>query len=267
MAISGDACRLCGGPTEPQFHCMVLGRHDVQYRRCASCGSLQTDPPTWLAEAYDACLATSDVGVVQRCLTSRTAVWWCLTVLGLGKARVLDFGGGTGLLCRLLRDLGMDAWTTDRYGRGDLARAFQVEADTLEPRRFDVVTAFEVFEHLPEPAVDLARLFDLEPRVVIASTVLYTPDCGPDWWYLAAGEGQHVFFYTRQALAGWAERRGYRLVSVGNWQIFVRQPVDGWRAALLSLVLRGRSLRATRLFLEALPSDGHVAADHRRSVR
>lgn len=263
MAISGEPCRLCGGAVETRFRAQVLGRYEVAYQACRNCGSLQTEPPTWLAEAYGSSLASSDVGAVQRCLTARAALWWIFRILGPRNARLLDFGGGTGLLCRLLRDIGVDAWTHDRYGRGEFAQTYRVEPDALVPGRFSVMTAFEVLEHLPAPKEDLDRLIALAPEVMVTSTLLYTPELGADWWYLAPAEGQHVFFYSRRALQQWAAGHGYQLISVGVWQIFVKRPVGRLRNALLSLVLRGKILRLTRPFLEILPADRHVAADHR----
>ncbi len=267
MAISGEVCRLCGGALEVQFRTRVLGRDGVAYLRCGNCGSLQTETPTWLGDAYGTSLASSDVGAVQRCLTARAALWWTLRILGLEKTPLLDFGGGTGLLCRLLRDIGIDAWTHDRYGRGEFAQGHRIEADALVPGRFHVVTAFEVLEHLPAPKEDLDRLIALAPAAMVASTLLYTPDRGADWWYLAPSEGQHVFFYSRQALRQWAAGHGYHLVSVGIWQIFLKRAPGRLRRVLLSLLLRGKVLRLTRLFLEIIPADRHVAADHRSCLQ
>jgi 2-polyprenyl-3-methyl-5-hydroxy-6-metoxy-1,4-benzoquinol methylase len=263
MVKSGEPCRLCGGSVEAQFHARILGRYEVAYLRCRDCGSLQTEAPTWLGEAYGSSLASSDVGAVQRCLTARAALWWTLAILGLGKAPLLDFGGGTGLLCRLLRDIGIDAWTHDRYGRGEFAQTYRIEAGALVSGRFQVVTAFEVLEHLPAPKEDLDRLIALAPAALVTSTLLYTPDQGADWWYLAPAEGQHVFFYSRRALQQWAAGHGYHLITVGVWQIFLKEPPSRMRKGLLGLALRGKVLRLTRLFLEILPADRHVAADHR----
>ena len=257
----GERCRLCGGAVEARFRRRVLGRHDVQYWRCRECGSLQTDKPTWLDQAYGAALAGSDVGAAQRCLTSRAAIWAILALLGPRRARLLDFGGGTGLLCRLLRDLGLDSWTTDRYGACEFAGAFRVEAESIAPGAYPVVTAFEVLEHLPDPAADLAALFGLEPRVLIATTLLYEPHLGEDWWYLAPHEGQHVFFYSRAGLEGWAGAHGWHLVSIGSWQIFLRRPPGRLARMVLPALLAPRALRLLRVLVEALPSGRHVVAD------
>src|ERR1700747_1648827 len=135
-----ERCRLCGGAVVKQFTLTVLGRHDVSYWLCPQCHSLQTETPYWLAEAYASSLAASDVGAVHRCLVCRAAVWAVLKWVRLKPTRILDFGGGSGLLCRLMRDIGFDAWTYDRYGTSEYAQGFRVEFDDVSAGAFDVVT-------------------------------------------------------------------------------------------------------------------------------
>jgi len=259
-------CRLCQGEVEKQFDLLVLGRHEVGYSRCRDCSSLQTDDPHWLADAYSASLTVSDVGAVRRCLTCRPLIWLILHFLHLRRARLLDYGGGSGLLCRLLRDIGIDAWTADPYGTSEYARLFSVDMDSAAPGSFDAVTAFEVFEHLPCPEEDLARLFRLSPSVLIASTQPYETKYDKTWWYLSPHTGQHVFFYSRSALRRLASRFGYHLHSAGAWHIFTRQPVNPIVRSALKGVLSAPSLQLCRILMEAMPDRKHVARDFQISV-
>ena len=63
------ACRLCGAATTSAFAKRVLGRLNVKYFTCRSCGSLQTEPPYWLTESYkDYTLSALDTGAADRTL-------------------------------------------------------------------------------------------------------------------------------------------------------------------------------------------------------
>lgn len=265
--MNRNRCRLCHGVVEKQFELTVLGHHQSGYWRCCECGSLQTDEPHWLAEAYAASLTVSDTGAVRRCLTCRAVIWLILRFLRLSEARLLDFGGGSGLLCRLLRDIGIDAWTFDAYGSSEYARLFRVDAGAIARGQFEVVTAFEVFEHLPCPHDDLSKLFHLSPEVLIASTEPYKADYDKSWWYLGPHTGQHVFFYSSSALHLIADRFGYALQSAGGWHIFTRRPMKPIIRSVLPRILSGRSLRLCRVIMEVLPNqDNHIVRDYQLSL-
>jgi hypothetical protein len=236
--VTDDTCRLCGGALTHRFDGTLLGRHAVRYFECQACGSLQTEPPHWLDEAYARSnLSALDTGAAQRNLNNLGAVLALARWLGL--ERVVDHGGGDGLLVRLLRDRGLAAHVRDRHARPKYAMGFG------EPgaERPDLVTAFEVLEHFVNPREELRALFDPQPALLLVSTDTWDGQ-GPDWWYLAPETGQHVFFYTRRALADVAARERYRLMRVGGYWLFLRRSAfPRWRErvarALLSSRLRG----------------------------
>ena len=259
-------CRLCHGSVDKQFDLTVLGRHEVGYWRCRDCGSLQTEEPHWLAEAYSHSLTLSDVGAVRRCLTNRAVVWLVLRLQRMRQPRLLDYGGGSGLLCRLLRDIGIDAWACDPHGSCEYAQAFRIEMGGAGTGTFEVVTAFEVLEHLQRPDEDLAKLFRMDPEVLIASTVPYSANYDESWWYLSPGHGQHVFFYSQRALQMIADRYGYSLMSINEWHIFTRRPVRPNMKRVFFRLLSGRSLGLWRVLMEALPTGSHITRDHQRSL-
>lgn len=257
---SSTICRLCGAPTRQRFTRRVLGRHAVGFHECSDCGSLMSDPPHWLAEAYASNLADIDTGAAQRNLNSLTAT--LLVCRLFGWRDIVDFGGGDGLLCRLLRDHGLNCYVQDKYARTTYAAAFR-QPDFARPQ---LVLSFEVFEHFAQPRVELAGVFDAQPDMLFVSTGLYTGQ-GPDWPYLEAEAGQHVFFYSPRAMRLVAARFGYEALTVGSFTLFSRPgAVAGRHRALLKLLLRGKALRVLRVFVAALPTRG-VRADADRLRR
>jgi hypothetical protein len=253
-------CRLCAGPLQPRFQLRLLQRHEVAYFVCSRCGSLQTETPHWLEEAYSQNLSNLDTGAAQRNLRNLAACFAVARVLGL--QRLLDIGGGDGLLCRLLRDRGLNCYVRDKYARPTYAQGFD-EPDFERP---EMVMGFEVFEHLPQPAAELQAFFASGPQAVLISTELHTGQ-GPDWPYLAPESGQHVFFYSPQALALVAQQQGYTLLLSGEFSLFLKPGAGrAWQVALLKLLLKRRLCRlvAAWLMLGATPG---VTADHELQKR
>jgi hypothetical protein len=261
--VSG--CRLCGGALRERFRLTVLARHEVAYLLCEDCASLQTEPPYWLGEAYASALAAIDTGAVERSLRCQAAITASARVLGV-KGRVLDFGGGAGLLCRLLRDGGLDAWLYDKYAEPVYAPAFALPLQSLTAGSVSLLCAIEVFEHCAEPAAELGALFDLQPAVLFASTEPYRGE-GPDWWYLNASTGQHVFFYSTRALRLLARRHGYHYFGAGAFHVFARSEVSPLQRVALRGALSRRGVRLMRVWLAARQDNRYAQADYDRLHR
>ncbi len=255
MESRHERCRLCGGGLSSRFVLRVIGKYDVQYFQCLGCHSLQTESPYWLQEAYAQNLSNLDTGAVQRNLRNLAA---CYAIARLFQVRnALDFGGGDGLLCRLLRDYGINCFVRDKYARPGYAQGF-TEPDFRRP---DLVIAFEVLEHLTDPASELDELFEADPPVVLVSTDLFSTQA-QDWWYLAPESGQHVFFYSRRALELIAAKYRYELLVSGNFILFVKaERLTRPRSVLARLLLTGRVGRLIRARVALLPAPG-VWPDH-----
>ena len=245
QGVNHDArCRLCGSKSTEKFRLRGLQGFDVTYFECANCRSLQTQEPTWFGDAYGhSNLASGDTGAAQRVLENHAFILLAAKIFRLQT--MLDFGGGDGLLCRLLRDRGFDAQTIDEYATPTYGRLF--EGDLA--RNYDLITAFEVFEHLPQPAETLATLFQTRPRFIIASTEVYS---GQDasWWYLAPRHGQHVFFYSRHALRLLASRHRYSYYEINGRHVFAKEPLTRPRLWAIS---HFTSRRLFKIFRATLP--------------
>jgi hypothetical protein len=227
----------------------LLGRYNVGFYRCAACGSLQSQEPYWLQEAYAPSVDALDTGAAQRVLHCFALTHSVMNLLHCRTA--LDFGGGSGLLCRLLRDLGRDAFWYDQYSAPGYATGFV----GAPGQAYDLVTSFEVIEHFPNPERDLALLFAGKPKALLLMTELYTGQ-SEDWPYLAPEEGQHIFFYSPEALALVGRKQGYQLLLCRGFVLFLRQQVSGFQRFVLQHVLRPRVIGWIKLRLLARPGHG-----------
>jgi len=209
-------CRLCGATATRVFSRLLLQRHEVDYFRCSSCESLQTEQPHWLDEAYVSDNERYDTGAVFRTLSNAAFLFDLHARLG-GSHQIVDVGCGTGLLVRQLRDAGLPAFGCDKYDDSRLALGFKVDALPRDA----VLNLCEVVEHFVEPGEEFARLFGADPAVVVLQTcIVDTPDV--DWSYLAPEHGQHVFFYSARALQWLAERHRRVLLVCGSYVLLVR---------------------------------------------
>jgi SAM-dependent methyltransferase len=119
----------------------------------------------------------------------------------------LDYGGGHGLLSDLMRDSGWKSASYDPF----VDRAMQID----QLGKYDLITAFEVFEHVPDVkqlASDLSMLLNPE-GIVLFSTLLSDGHILPrqrlSWWYASPRNGHISLFSTNslRALGAGAEFR------------------------------------------------------------
>jgi len=204
-----DPCRLCGGATDLVFEKTILGRHRVQYFACKACGSQQTQPPTWLDEAYSFPGLHIDVGAPTRSIKNWLAAATLLDAMEIAlPSQGIDFGGGTGLFTGLMRSTGWDFRTFDRFAAPFFSSYYTLES--LSDAAPAIITAFELFEHLPQPAETLAFLLSRGASVILFTTWLVDGQ-DQDWIYYLPECGQHVFFYSWKGLEDIAAAHGYRL--------------------------------------------------------
>lgn len=209
-------CRICERMTVGFGSARVMQKYDVSYFRCPVCGFVQSEEPYWLEEAYSVPIAAGDVGLVSRNVQLAKTTERVIKAGFSAAGRFLDFGGGYGLLVRLMRDAGYDFYRYDRWCPNLFAQGLDWEPATPPPQ-FELVTAYEVLEHLTEPVPEIERMLQLS-RNVLFSTVLLPPgNPGPgQWWYYTPESGQHVSLYTRRALETLAERFQLRLLTDGQ---------------------------------------------------
>ena len=208
--MNDDSCRLCGGATRQTITRLILKRHRAKYFTCLDCGSQQTELPTWLGEAYSLPGLHIDVGAPTRTVKNWIAATILLERINLPTdAKCLDFGAGSGLFTGLMRSSGRDFLSYDALQSAHFSSDYVVEGlGAIKP---EVITAFEVFEHLPKPGATLAELFSQGAKLIIFTT-WFIDEQDDAWVYYIPDSGQHVFFFKEAAIANYAATFGYEMV-------------------------------------------------------
>jgi len=245
-------CRLCGGTLYKLFKKKLLRKYDVSYYKCQHCNSALTENPYWLDEAYSQQNYNLDTGALQRNIGNFAG---CYTLSKIFSAnRIVDFGGKDGILCRFLRDHLIDCFVYDKYSRPNYSLDFELRSSTTN---IDMVLAFEVFEHFTNPHADLDEIFSFESKLVVATTALYS-DQGNDWWYFSPESGQHVFFYSPQAINLIAQKYRYGVTLVGGYILFYKTDIPEIQNKIISAqsALTGWIFQAIKSYIFLLPTPG-----------
>jgi hypothetical protein len=209
--IKSASCRICGSAAKFLFAGKVLQVHDVSYFQCDSCGFVQTEDPWWLPEAYTLPMNYSDTGLINRNVVNVRKTATALFFLFNREGSFLDYGGGWGLFTRMMRDAGFDFYWHDPHCENIFARGFSLEDSTKD---FDVVTAFEVLEHVADPVSEVKKLLSLGRNVIFSTLLLPEPAPALEkWWYYSPEHGQHISFYTRKSLLLLASKLGLHFAS------------------------------------------------------
>jgi hypothetical protein len=191
------------------FEATVYGR-PAEYYECQHCLYIQIDDPSWLEEAYKRPINFTDTGIMVRNNYNKRVVSSLMLSLGSLKSKVLDWGGGYGILVRLLRDMGIDAYWTDQYCENLFASHFEYTSEEI-----DLVTSFETLEHLMEPVKEIRHMLSFAPNLLISTEMASFPAPSIyDWDYYGTEHGQHIGFFrplTIDTIANILGRKAIRL--------------------------------------------------------
>lgn len=113
--MTSPACRICSDSVSEVFSSLLIKKYSVKYFQCPQCGYLQTEEPFWLEEAYLTSINDSDTGMMMRSLWHKNIAATLIYFLFNKKGQFLDYGGGYGVFVRLMRDIGFDYYSQDKY--------------------------------------------------------------------------------------------------------------------------------------------------------
>ena len=207
---------ITGGETKFLFKGKILNKYEISYFQCEETGYIQSEKPYWLDEAYSSAITKLDIGLIKRNLYFSDVVEKLIRGNFNPKSVFLDYSGGYGLFTRLMRDKGFDYWNTDKYCQNLFAEYNDLEYFEKE-QKFNLATAFEVFEHFEDPANQLHEPLSYSDNLLFSTELI--PDDIKDlksWWYFAFETGQHVSFYTLKSLEYLAQKNNKHFYSNGK---------------------------------------------------
>ncbi len=224
-------CRICENNAEQFAEAKILFKHTIKYYKCANCGFVQTEDPYWLDEAYSEAINYSDIGLLKRNAMLVSPTRNVLRFFFGGDSEYIDYGAGYGVFVRMMRDAGYRFFWSDKYCDNLFAKGF-----AAGEKRYTLLTAYEVFEHLPEPAEELKEMLKYSDNILFSTELVPSGYPKPgEWWYYATDHGQHVSLYSKKSLQVLAEKYGLNFYSNGkNIHLFTGKKINGLLFKLLT---------------------------------
>lgn len=238
-------CNLCGaddavvrypstigqrGGNWQAFRCTSSGygyHHTIV--ECQQCGLVYTDPRPDSSDIINSYQAVEDPLYVEeregRVLTFEHHLNPLERLTGPPDGRpLLDVGAYVGVFVEIAAQHGWDAWGMEpsRWAvERAQARGLNVVQGTLETADlpesyFDVVTMWDVIEHVTDPMSTLQHAHRLlKPGgLVVVHTIdidsLFARLMGPRWPWLME---MHIYYFSRHTLGQMLEKSGFRVIS------------------------------------------------------
>ena len=234
-------CYLCRSLKIKKF----LVKHDYQLYRCGSCGLIFYEFREGLKEFLDKQYArgyfkgqedlcsyydyAADMEVTKRNFRDYLKQISVYQPAG----RLLDVGCAYGYFMQEAQHAGYQVWGIDpsehAISQAKKGLPTQVKKATLAgagfaPRSFEVITMFDVFEHLPDPRADLKvvnKILTDGGLLVIA-----TGDTGSFWakiWgkkWTFYNPPQHIFYFNQENIIRILQESGFKVIKIeksGKW--------------------------------------------------
>ena len=236
-----DRCYLCGGRTE-----FFLEKNGYRIYRCTVCGlgrtELSGDYEQFVRGHYTKGYFTGDPTRSayidykddKPCILKNMRVFLRRVEKYKPKGKLLDVGCALGFFVELAADHGFDAYGFDpsayavREAKA-LVRPSRIKQGTIRsvsygPKSFDVITMFDVFEHLSDPGGDIARLSTWlkDDGIMVIATgntaSAMAKTLKRRWTFYIPP--QHLFFFNKKTMASLLKKRNLRVVEwfgIAKW--------------------------------------------------
>lgn len=254
MSSQVSTCKICQAKSNFIFVSLIRKKYSVNFYQCTECGFVQPEEPFWLDEAYSKSMNLGDTGQVVRSLSARNVVV-SLVFLWFDKfAKYLDFASGYGFFVRLMRDVGLDYYWSDKYTENLLAIGFDGDP---EDSRFELVTIFECFEHWTNPVEEIEALLKCTSSILFTTNTVSIPAPQPgDWWYYGLDHGQHIAFYSKKSLKFLASKYGLNFYSKNGYHLLTDKKINSTLFKIIVILsVSGRLNFLTRYFKSKTRSD------------
>ncbi|RBL93819.1 class I SAM-dependent methyltransferase [Chitinophaga flava] len=245
-------CRICCTDSQEYLKHQILGKYEITYYKCPVCQFIQTESPFWLNEAYESAITSLDLGLLSRNNYTVPITNSILHRFFDIRKKFVDYGGGYGVFVRLMRDKGLDFYRQDMYCENVFAKHFDLQ-DAPQDQRFELLTAFEVFEHLVDPVAELEKMLKLSDNILFSTELQPRPDVNVEnWWYFVPETGQHVSLYSQHSLEMLAQKFSLNYYTNNiNIHLFTKKKIN---EKMFSLLTKYKVSKAYNLVFSRQPS-------------
>jgi hypothetical protein len=245
--ISDIPCQICAGTCIP-FDVIDLNRSGgaesrgefrplsgipIYYYLCQKCGfCFAPEFRNWSLNDFSEKIYNSDyIEVDPNHEVNRPTGNSKLLIKMFGKyieyIQHLDYGGGNGLLSELLIQAGWHSESYDPFINTNI---------TLEELgSFNLITSFEVFEHVPDVNILMSHFDSLlnEEGMIFFSTLLSDGHIKLNqrlsWWYASPRNG-HISLFSKKSLKTLADNYNYQVGSFSPGLHAMFKKIPGWAA-------------------------------------
>jgi len=191
----------------------------VYYALCSNCGfCFAPEIMTWPLSKFEEMIYNDEYVLIDPDYVEvrpRANATVLISMFGdrVQTLRHLDYGGGDGLLVKLLRDSNWQSTSYDPFVNKDV-RIEQIG-------KFDLITAFEVFEHVPNVQQLISNLCSLliPGGLVLFTTLLSDGNIHShqriNWWYASPRNG-HISLFSKKSLTTLAKNSGFNFGSFSD---------------------------------------------------
>ncbi len=221
------------------FRCTHSGYgHHAQIVECRHCGHVYANPRWSPGELIAAYAAVEDETYLHeregRELTFKKHLHALEQISGAANGRsLLDIGAYIGVFVEVAQAAGWNAWgvepsgwaATEAQQRGLAVIQGTLDAPVLQGKQFDVLTLWDVIEHLDDPAAELEKAHHLlKPGGWL---VVHTMDVDSLTARLMRGRwpwfmDMHLHYFSKKTMADMLEKRGFQVVSSGSQGRYLR---------------------------------------------
>lgn len=263
-------CPICNSPANMLFSVMVQGENRSELNSCSICEFAFYPDQNWISKSFSDELNSLDVGATDRTIIAADYLSVVLKSQKLSHGMFLDYGGGYGLLSRIMRDRGFNFENFDPYTRQIFPTSGQQSDSPLE-QKYDAVTLIEVTLHFEDPVKEFKKLLEMSD-IVLFTAVLTDEKLDSDWWYLSLETGQHIALFSKKTLSALAEKLDVKLTTDGKFfHIFHRENLTK-RASFIAkrqyLIFAIASLRSLTAYLRrSLSATGSLLEADERNAK
>jgi Methyltransferase domain len=211
---------------EPRGTYLPLSKIPIYYALCENCHfTFSPELYSWSHQQFEQYIYNEEYCLVDpdyKELRPKGNAALLKNIFSLAPPKLhLDYGGGNGMLSEIMKEAGWNSYTTDPYS--------QVNSKPAIKDQFNLITAFEVFEHSSDVNLLMKSLSELLSKdgAILFSTMLSDHHIKKNqritWWYASPRNG-HISLFSSKTLEFPGKSHGLNFMSFSpNIHVFYRK--------------------------------------------